>query len=62
MTQVSLTLYNQIGQKITDVLDGKFLKGNQSLMLNLDNFPSGLYFYRLTTPENSITKTMTLIK
>jgi polyhydroxybutyrate depolymerase len=62
MEQVSLTVYNHIGQKITDVIAGKFLKGNQSEMLNLNSFSSGLYLYRLTTPKHSITKTMTLIK
>ena len=62
MEQVSLTVYNHTGQKITDVIDGKFLKGNQSEMLNLNSFSSGLYLYRLTTPTHSITKTMTLIK
>jgi hypothetical protein len=62
MVHVSLTVYNHIGQKITDVVDGKFLKGNQSVMLNLNNFSSGLYLYKLTTPKHSITKTMTLIK
>jgi len=62
MVQVSLTVYNHIGQKITNVVDSKFLKGNQSVMLNLNGFSSGLYLYKLTTPEHSITKTMALIK
>lgn len=62
MAQVSLTVYNHIGQKITNVVDRKFLKGNQSVMLNLNDFSSGLYLYKLATPEHSITKTMTLIK
>ena len=62
MAQVSLTVYNHIGQKITNVVDRKFLKGNQSVMLNLNGFSSGLYLYKLATPEHSITKTMTLIK
>ena len=62
MTQVSLTLYNQIGNKIIDIIDGEFLSGNQSVMLNLNSFASGLYFYKLTTSDNSITKKMALIK
>ena len=62
MVQVSLTVYNHIGQKITNLIDRKFLKGNQSVMLNLNGFSSGLYLYKLATPEHSITKTMTLIK
>ena len=62
MAQVSLTVYNHIGQKITNVVDRKFLKGNQSVMLNLNDFSSGLYLYKLATPEHSITKTMALIK
>ena len=62
MTQVSLTLYNQTGQRIIDIIDDEFLIGNQSVMLNLNSFASGLYFYRLTTADNSITKKMALIK
>ena len=62
MAQVSLTVYNHIGQKIINVVDRKFLKGNQSVMLNLNDFSSGLYLYKLVTPEHSITKTMALIK
>jgi polyhydroxybutyrate depolymerase len=62
MAQVSLTVYNHIGQKIINVVDRKFLKGNQSIMLNLNDFSSGLYLYKLATPEHSITKTMALIK
>lgn len=62
MTQVSLAIYNQLGLKITDIIDGEFLRGEQSVVFNLEDLSSGLYFYRLTTPENSITKTMTLIK
>jgi len=62
MAQVSLTVYNHIGQKIINVVDRKFLKGNQSVMLNLNDFSSGLYLYKLATPEHSITKTMALIK
>ena len=62
MAQVSLTVYNHIGQKIINAVDRKFLKGNQSVMLNLNDFSSGLYLYKLATPEHSITKTMALIK
>ena len=62
MTQVSLTLYNQIGQRIIDIIDGEFLIGNQSVMLILNNYASGLYFYTLITADNSITKKMALIK
>ena len=62
MTQVSLAIYNQLGLKITDIIDSEFLRGEQSVVFNLEDLSSGLYFYRLTTPENSITKTMTLIK
>ena len=62
MTQVSLTLYNQIGHKIIDIIDSEFLVGNQSVMLNLNSFTSGLYFYKLTTADNSVTKKMALIK
>lgn len=44
---VSLRLYNILGKEIMNIFDGYLNSGTYSINLNLDNFPSGNYFYNL---------------
>lgn len=63
----TLSVYNIKGQKVKTLFDGKSLKGNQRLVWNgMDDnskhVASGVYFYKLVTPDKSITKKMILMK
>lgn len=61
-TDVTLIVYNSLGEEI-EVLVNKFqTSGNYRINFNAKNIPSGIYYYKLTTNENSIVKRMLLLK
>jgi hypothetical protein len=45
---VELVLYNLLGQKIKVIKDATEGRGTYSLLLNFDNFTSGIYFLKMT--------------
>jgi len=59
---VKLTVYNSIGVKLVELVNGYKSSGNHSVTFNSENYPSGVYFYKLETGEFSETKKMTIIK
>lgn len=59
---VKLTIYNPQGKEITVLLNKHLLPGTYEAEWRADNFPSGVYFYKLTYGEKSIEKKMVLIK
>jgi PKD repeat protein len=54
-----LTIFNLKGQT---VLADKFETGEYNFEWNADGLSSGIYFYKLTTPSDNITKKMLLMK
>lgn len=63
----TLDVYNIRGQKVKNLVNGSKFAGNHSVVWNgLDDngkpVSSGLYFYRLTTPNSSQTNKMLLLK
>ncbi len=58
----SITIYNSIGQKINELFNQQLQPGTYSVEWDASNYPSGLYFYTLTSGEFSETKRMVLIK
>jgi len=61
-SRVNITVYNSLGQKIIELLNKKQSTGIYNIELNAGNLASGLYFYRLETPDYSKTMKMVLIK
>ncbi|HWA05757.1 MAG TPA: T9SS type A sorting domain-containing protein, partial [Ignavibacteria bacterium] len=59
---VSLRVYDVLGNEITTLVNQQLTPGTYSVDWNASNYPSGLYFYRLTFGEYSETKRMVLIK
>lgn len=60
---VSLQVYNFLGQKIKTLLSAEMQSaGNQEVVFDAENLPSGTYFYRLETENGSYTRKMTLVK
>jgi hypothetical protein len=59
---VSLIVYNVIGQEVAVLVDAHKSAGNYSIEFGADNFPSGVYFYKLVHQEGSETRKMMLVK
>ncbi len=67
ITKVSLVVYNTLGQKVRTLINNKTLSGNQTAVWNGKNdfgssVPSGVYYYRMESGSNTITKSMVLLK
>ncbi len=59
---VTLTVYNVFGQQVQILAKGLFSAGKHRFVFNGDRFASGMYFYRLNTPSQVITRKMVLTK
>jgi len=60
--QVTLKVYNMLGQEIATLVNGNMSSGEHHVSFNAEGLSSGMYLYRLQTSNRSITRTMTLIK
>lgn len=60
--QVSLAVYDMQGRKIEQLEDAVLGAGTHTYEFNGAELSSGVYFYHLKTPENRITRKMTLVK
>jgi hypothetical protein len=60
--QVELSIYNNSGQKIKTVLNKNMSAGLHRVTVDLNDFSSGLYFYKLKSKSSSKIKKMLLIK
>jgi hypothetical protein len=66
-TQVSLDVYNLLGQPVTRLVDARLSAGGHQVVWNGTDrsgspVASGVYFYRLTTVDGSETRKMMLLK
>lgn len=59
---VSLRVYNINGEEVTNLVDTYKTPGVYEVTFNAASLPSGVYFYRLTQNNKTITKKMSLIK
>ncbi len=59
---VTLDVYNILGQKVATLFSGVRDQGNYAATFNGSQFASGVYFYRLTAGNSSMTKKLVLIK
>jgi len=46
-SQVSINIYNSLGQKITTLFNGTYSAGYKSIQFDASNLSSGIYFYRI---------------
>ena len=60
--QVSLTVYNVMGQKLATLLDRRLDAGEHSVEWNGSNVASGVYFYTLRIGTATATQKMLLLK
>jgi len=60
--QVSLEVYNVMGQKLATLVNGVVTSGNHTVTFDATNFASGMYLYKLTAGNFTSVKSMMLIK
>ncbi len=61
-SHVLLRIYNTLGQKVTDLVDGEEAAGAHSVIFDGRHFASGVYFYRIQTGEFSQTRKLLLLR
>ncbi len=61
-SHVSLEIYNLLGQKVSDLVDGYLNPGYHTVQWDASTSSSGIYFYKLMVGENTFLKQMTLLK
>lgn len=59
---VKLTVMNAKGETVATLVNNSVAAGNHSVSFDGSKFNSGVYFYKLTTPNSTITKKMLLVK
>ncbi len=59
---VELTIYDALGNKLETLVDKEQEAGMHEISFNAKNLSSGLYFYRLTSGNRTLTGKMNLIK
>ncbi|MBI2419437.1 MAG: T9SS type A sorting domain-containing protein, partial [Ignavibacteriales bacterium] len=61
-SRMSLTVYNQLGQKVATIADGIKEAGSYNVEFNGSQLSSGVYFYELKTEKNTAIKKLMLMK
>lgn len=61
-TQVTLEVFNSLGQKVMELVNGQKSAGNHTATFDASGLSSGVYLYKLMTPSFTQTKKMLLIK
>ncbi|MCB0732404.1 MAG: T9SS type A sorting domain-containing protein, partial [Ignavibacteriae bacterium] len=61
-TNVSLIIFNVLGEEVKNVINQKLNAGAYSINVNFENIESGIYFYRISTNNFTETKKMIFIK
>jgi len=59
---VRLKVFDILGREVVTLVNENQSTGNHKIEFNAASLPSGVYFYRLQTATNSITKKMILLK
>ncbi len=61
-SQVKLTVFNVLGQKVATLLDSRMDAGSHTVQFDARRLTSGVYFYRLEAGDFELQKRMLLIK
>jgi len=61
-TNVTLEVFNVLGEKVSTLVNGKVNAGENTAIFNGTDFSSGVYFYQLTAGDIVQTKKMLLVK
>ena len=61
-TEVSISVYNMLGEHVSNVTNDIFNAGENSVVFNANDLRQGTYFVRMTTDSFTATKNMNIIK
>ncbi|MBT6686247.1 MAG: T9SS type A sorting domain-containing protein [Bacteroidetes bacterium] len=61
-TDVEISIYNILGEKIETLISKSFVSGNHLIKFNSKNYNSGTYFYKMTCPDFVDTKNMFILE
>ena len=61
-SEVILTIFNILGQEVATLVDEVKAAGSHSVIWNASDVASGIYFYKLTAGDLTLTKKMVLLK
>ena len=61
-TRVRLTIFNQIGEQVAELVNGQMESGYHQVTWNAGNMSSGVYFYELKTDKFKSVKKLILMK
>ncbi|MCW8803914.1 MAG: T9SS type A sorting domain-containing protein, partial [Ignavibacteriaceae bacterium] len=61
-TNIELSVYNSLGEKVADVLSSELSEGYHEVEFSASNLSSGIYFYRLESGNFVSVKKMIIIK
>ena len=60
--EVTLTIFNVLGEEVTTLLSASLLSGSHSYRWDASNIPSGIYYYTIQAGNNQATKKLILMK
>ena len=60
--EVSISVYNMLGEYVTEVANGVFDAGKHEVVFNASQLRQGAYFVRMTTAGFTATKNMNIVK
>ncbi len=60
--QVTINVYNAVGQKVSTVANGSFAAGKHNVNFSVENLNSGIYFYTINAGAYSKTMKFTVVK
>ena len=60
--EISLKVYDVRGRLVKELMDGHLNAGQHQVVFDGSNLSSGVYYYRLQTPKQSVAKEMILVK
>ncbi len=60
--QVRIEVYSVLGERIATLVNDRLPAGVYTVEVDGTHMASGVYYYRLVTPESSITRKMLLVK
>ena len=61
-TPVRLAVYDMLGREVAVLVDGAMSAGFHEVTFDAKALSSGMYIYRLSTPQGSVSRLMTLLK
>lgn len=59
---VSIIIFNVMGQEVTHLFKGQLIKGNYNFIWTSDKIPAGIYYCRMTSGTYSMTIKLVLLK